>query len=392
MRTDPATATVRDDARATVTDRNLPPVPRGRIDAIDLARGIAVCLMIVAHGTNGLMPYADFPDWGQVPIHALTKFSSSLFFIVFGVALAVAFVPKVDAPDWPRRRNHLVLRGLLVLLWYKVLTAIELWDSGRDVVADALLYRSFPSFVEILGFYAIALLWIPWLLPLWARTPALLRWASPLLVLGGWWWASRNVEFGVPQLRAILVEDPDHYTWGQLARIPLVLLGLLAGGLLLRWNGELRTRLLLGAGIAIAGLALLAGFAMLAEGPLRPVLVEIGRNEGKHPPGLLFSLFSVGGALLLLGACVAGGGVLARALRPLAVVGSDALMAFIVHISVIFLLLRSVLGWYQAVSYEHALLLSGLLVVATAAWIALWQALRGRLRQARERSGDGHAR
>lgn len=377
---------------AGASSRSRPQPPAGRIESIDLARGLAVCLMIVSHGTNGLMPYSDFPDWGQVPVHALTKFSSSLFFIVFGVALAVAFVPRVDEPDWPRRRNHLVLRGLLVLLWYKILTAVELWDRGREVVADALLYRSFPSFVEILGFYAIALLWIPWLLPLWARTPALLRWTSPLLVLAAWWWVWRNVEFPVPQLRAILVEDAEHYTWGQLARIPLVLLGLLAGGLMLRWNGDTRTRLLLGAGIAAAGVALLAWFTVQADGPLRPLLVDIGRNEGKHPPGLLFSLFSVGGALLLLGACVAGGALLARLLRPLAVIGSDALMAFIVHISVIFLLWRNTLGYYQSVSYTHALALSAALVLATAAWIALWQWGRARLRQAAEHRADAHTR
>lgn len=70
----------------------------GRIGAIDLARGFAVCLMILSHGTNGLMPLDDFPAWGQVPIHAITKFSSSLFVIVFGIALAVAFVPKTSAP------------------------------------------------------------------------------------------------------------------------------------------------------------------------------------------------------------------------------------------------------------------------------------------------------
>jgi len=364
----------------------------GRIGSIDLARGLAVCLMIVSHGTNGLMPYADFPDWGQVPVHALTKFSSSLFFIVFGIALAVAFVPKTAAPDWPGRRNHLVRRGLLVLFWYKLLTVVELWDRGRDAVVDALLYRSFPSFVEILGFYAIALLWIPWLLPLWARTPAWLRWASPLLAGGLWWWVSGHVDFDSRPLRAVLVEDHELYTWGQLSRLPLVLLGLLLGGLLRRWDQEARSRLLLAGGIVVAGLLLLAAFAHLAGEPLRPVLVEIGRNHGKHPPGLLFSLFSVGGALVLLGLSVAGGNLLARALRPLAVVGSDSLMAFIVHISVIFLLLRRTLGYYQAVSYEHALLLSGGLVVATAAWIALWQALRARLRQWRERQrGAAHA-
>mgnify|MGYP006148611571 CR=1 FL=1 len=42
--------------------------------------------MILSHGTNGLMPFDDFPAWGQVPVHAITKFSSSLFVMVFGIA------------------------------------------------------------------------------------------------------------------------------------------------------------------------------------------------------------------------------------------------------------------------------------------------------------------
>lgn len=364
----------------------VPAVAHARIESIDLARGLAVSLMIVAHGTNGLMPYADFPDWGQVPVHALTKFSSSLFFIVFGVALAVAFVPRTGSDDWPRRRNRLLWRGLVVLFWYKVLTAVELWERGHEAVVDALLYRDFPSFAEILGFYAIALLWIPWLLPLWAKAPAALRWLSPLPVIALSWWLLNHHDFRTPQLQALLVEHPDFYTWGQLARLPLVLAGLLIGGVLLRWHDDARLRLALAAGVAAAGLALLAWFALRAGDALHPVLVEIGRNDGKHPPGLMFSLFSVGGALLLLGACIAGGQLMARLLRPVTVVGSDALMAFIVHLSVIFLLLRNVLGYYQSVSYEHALALSGLLVLATALWIWLWQRAGDAWRRAR-RSG-----
>lgn len=349
--------------------------PRQRIDAIDLARGMAVCLMIIAHGSNGLMPYSDFPDWGQVPVHALTKFSSSLFFIVFGVALAVAFVPKTGTPGWPARRNRLLWRGLVVLFWYKVLTVVELWDREQAQIVDALLYRDFPSFVEILGFYAIALLWIPWLLPLWAKAPAWLRWLSPLAVIWLSWWLLGNAGFGgVPQLQAILVEHPDYYTWGQLSRLPLVLVGLLVGGLLLRRHEDGARRLLLAGGIALVGCLLLAWFALRA-GDLQAELVAIGRNDGKHPPGLLFSLFSVGGALALLALCIAGGNLLARLLRPITVVGTDALMAFIVHISVIFLLFRNTLGWYQSVSYTHALLLSLGLVAVTALWIAGWQKL-----------------
>ena len=352
----------------------------GRIEAIDFARGLAVALMILSHGTNALLPFSDFPDWGQVPVHALTKFSSSLFVIVFGVALAVAFVPKAGSADWPRRRNRLLRRGLVVLLWYKLLTVVEMYElHERDAIVDTLLYRDFPSFVEILGFYAIALLWVPFLLPLWARAPALLRWVSPALMALAGWWLLENFDFwGVPQLQALIVEHPDYYTWGQLARGPLILLGLLIGGLLLRAYDDPGRRMALAGGLAGAGVVALAAFALLAGDDVTGQIREIAGNAGKHPPGMLFMLYSVGGALALLGLAIAGGGLLARWLRPVTLIGSDALMAFVFHIVVIFVLLRDVLGYYQTVSYEYALLLALLLIPATALFIWLLQAIQRR--------------
>lgn len=343
----------------------------GRIQAIDLARGLAVVLMIVAHTTNALMPFSDFPDWGQVPVHALTKFASSLFVIVFGVALAVAFVPKVDAPDWPQRRNRLLLRGLWVLFWYKVLTVVEMYQHhAQGAIVDTLLYRDFPSFVEILGFYAIALLWIPFFLPLWARLPAVAQWASPVLMgLLSWWLLTHAHFWSIPQLQAVLVEHPDYYTWGQLARGPLVLLGLLIGGLLLRSHHAPRRRWALVAALAMAGVLSLAAFAHLAGDALVDTLREVARNIGKHPPDLPFMLYSIGGALILLALAVAGGERLARVLRPVTVIGGNALMAFVFHIVVIFVLLRDVLGYQQAVSYPHALGLAAALVLASAAFV-----------------------
>src|SRR5690606_17462315 len=222
--------------------------------------------MILSHGTNALLPFSDFPDWGQVPVHALTKFSSSLFVIVFGVALAVAFVPRAGGDDWPRRRNKLLLRGLVVLFWYKLLTVVEMYElHERDAIIDTLLYRDFPSFVEILGFYAIALLWVPLVLPLWARAPALVRWARPVLVARAGWWLLEDFGcLGVPQLQALIVEQPDYYAWGQLARGPLILLGLLIGGLLLRAYDDPGRRMALAGGLVAAGVLGLAAFAMLA--------------------------------------------------------------------------------------------------------------------------------
>src|SRR5690606_42071245 len=52
-----------------------------RIQAIDLARGIAVTLMVLSHGVKGLLNFGQFTDWGLVPIHLITKFSSTLFFL-----------------------------------------------------------------------------------------------------------------------------------------------------------------------------------------------------------------------------------------------------------------------------------------------------------------------
>ncbi|NLB59013.1 MAG: succinyl transferase OpgC [Gammaproteobacteria bacterium] len=336
--------------------------------------------MILSHGTNALLPFSDFPDWGQVPLHALTKFSSSLFVIVFGLALAVVFVPRAGSDEWPRRRNKLLLRGLVVLFWYKLLTVVEMYElHEREVIIDTLLYRDFPSFVEILGFYAIALLWVPFLLPLWARMPALLRWASPVLMALACWWLLENFGFwGVPQLQALIVEHPDYYTWGQLARGPLILLGLLIGGLLLRAYDDPGRRTALAGGLVVAGVLALAVFAMLAGDDVVEEIRAIAGNAGKHPPGMLFMLYSVGGALALLGLAIAGGEMLARWLRPVTVIGSDALMAFAFHIVVIFVLFRDVLGYYQNVSYEYALLLTLLLIPATALFIWLLQKVQRR--------------
>jgi hypothetical protein len=300
--------------------------------------------------------------------------------IVFGVALAAIFVPKTQAQDWARRRNKLLLRGLVVLFWYKALTVVEMYGLHEpSTILDTLLYLDFPSYVEILGFYAIALLWVPWLLPLWARTPGLLRWSSPALMALLSWWLLRNFDFfGLEQLQAIVVEHPDYYTWGQLTRGPLVLLGLLIGALVLRHYHDRRARLMLAGALATAGAALLLAFWHLAGDEVVEVLREVARNRGKHPPELMFMLFSMGGALALLAFAVAGGERLARALKPVTVIGSDALMAFVFHIVVIFVLLRDVLGYYRSVPYEFALGLTCALILATALFIAVLQWIQRR--------------
>ncbi|MBW6392095.1 heparan-alpha-glucosaminide N-acetyltransferase domain-containing protein [Billgrantia antri] len=349
-----------------------------RVAAIDLARGIAIALMILSHTVSGLLGIRLVPDWGMVPIHLTTKFSSSLFIMVFGIALAVAFLPKVETPDWPHRRRKLMLRGLEVLFWYKALTIVEMLPmfTPQDIL-DALLYQRFAIWVEILGFYALALLWLPWALPLWCRMPLWSRLLAPVAIGVISVMLERHFHFWDNLiLKALLVEDADHYTWGQLARLPLVMSGLLIGEAILRWYGEPANRRRLVAWLAGFGALFLAGFAVLSLPEWYAALQAVAWNDGKHPPALLFMLFSAGGALVIMALCLLGGSRAARWLKPLSVIGSDALRAFIFHIVVIFLIFRLLLGAWQVYSYPQVLALGMGLILLTAVWIALIRRFR----------------
>lgn len=334
------------------------PKAEGRIEAIDLARGLAIGLMIVSHSVSGLVGISNVPEWGMVPIHLLTKFSSSLFILVFGVALAVAFLAHVERDDWPRRRLKLWLRAVEVWFWYKALLIVEMlpFNTPSEIV-DALLYGRFGIWVEILGFYAIALLWVPLILPLWARAPLWSRLAviALLTVLAAW---LQGLSFGGNDiLKALLVDHQDHYAWGQLSRAPLILLGLLLGEAVLRCIGEPALKKRLALTLLGLGALMIGGFYALAAigGDVYAAMLAVANNEGKHPPGLAFMLFSLGGALVLFALALAGGSKAAKALMPLTLVGSDALKAFIFHIVVIFLMLRFLWQGEGVYSYPEAL-------------------------------------
>ena len=219
------------DPGAQVRERVEARASTKRIEAIDLARGIAVALMILSHGVKGLLNFEAIPPWGLVPIHLITKFSSSLFILVFGVSLAAAFLPAVGTDQWPKKRNKLLVRGLVIFFWYKVLTIVEMIHlySREDIIAT-LTYRAFPVYVEILGFYAIALIWVPLVLPMWKKMGTMWKVTAIAAMAVGSNLLYHHFHFwGSDVLQAILVEHEKHYTWGQLSRAPLIFMGLMIG-------------------------------------------------------------------------------------------------------------------------------------------------------------------
>lgn len=350
-----------------------------RLEFIDVARGLAVVLMILSHGVKGLLSFEQFPVWGLVPIHLVTKFSSSLFLLVFGICLAAIYVPAAGGPDWPRRRTRLLWRGIELLFWYKLLTIVEMFRNNKpDEIMQTLAYKNFPVYVEILGFYGLALLWLPWALPLWKRTPMLIKLAVPAATIFISSWVSAKLQLmNLPGLQAILVEHDDFYTWGQLSRAPLIFSGLILGELMTnRRYSWISKNVSWAALFAGTGAALFTGFLIVSWPSIGEALRLVALNKGKHPPELGFMLFSLSGAFLILSFCVAGGRDLAKTLRPVTWIGRDAMGAFIAHVVILFVVYRYLFDLWLKVSYMQALGLALLMIAVTAVWLRLKEAVK----------------
>jgi uncharacterized membrane protein len=337
-----------------------------RYGSIDIARGIAVFLMILSHGIVGLVPFDKLEGFALIPIHLVTKFSSSLFILIFGVSLALFYAPHASTPDWPRRRTKLILKGFEILVWYKILTFIQMFQTyDRTAILDAMFFLRFPDFVEVLGFYGIFLLWFPFLLPRWVKMPILSQLVTIAAVYFTGSFLSQVLDFGSwTPLKAILFEHDGFFTFGQFQRGALVLLGMFMGAALISKH-ETKYRY----HIAAAGVIGLGVF-YLTSANLEVSLLNIASNIGKHPPTLEFMSFSLGGALLLFSTTLFLKSKVPVLLDGFAVLGRNPLQAFVFHIFVIFVFYRFLLDLKHQVTYPAAVGFTILLLMGTVAWVS----------------------
>jgi hypothetical protein len=343
-----------------------------RFDQVDLIRGVALILMMLSHCVKGLLVWDDFPAWGLVPIHAITKFSSTLFIITFGISLAISYLPYVDTPRWPEKRLRLFWRSLEIMFWYKALTIAQMIQGyTNQEIVDALMFRTFPDYVEVLGFYSFALLWLPLVLPLWKRSHFLVKVGLLCLMVYAQMHFSYNFNWQSMSLKAIFVENRGYFTFGQLTRGPLILFGLILGEQLYlarkeKWQVFIISLLLIATGATLLGLHFGVNKLNYVNS-----LVALAKNAGKHPPSLNFIFFSLGGALCLAGLGISGGRMLTRILYPITLIGRYSLEVFIFHIMIIFIVFRYLLDYYHNIDYLMALQLTGILIISSVAWAGL---------------------
>ena len=302
----------------------------GRILGLDVARGLAILGMFVAH------LYAEPPSGGPGAIPwswMLDGRSSILFATLAGISLAIMSGRSrpVEAVPALQVRMRIVVRAMLIFAIGEVLTML-----GTPVAV-------------ILQSYAV----------LFVLSLPLLRWTARRLFA-----LAALCSVVLPLLAPVLIEV---LSWAQLGYVPLadllltgmypgvvwftfVVLGLAIG----RCELDRRTvqLWLLGAGATIAalayGLALAVGTGTAAidlgkggdgswpehlAGTFRmPDLAAVARAAHAHSGGVLEVIGSGAVAMAVVGACLLVSRWLWWVLVPVAAVGSMALTAYSVHI------------------------------------------------------------
>lgn len=346
--------------------------------ALDVARGFAIILMILSHGVKGVVNPNLIPSWGWVPVHLTTKFSSSLFIIVFGMSLSLFFLPHIGKATWRKKQWWMFKRGIELLIWYKVLSVVQMFQFyPKPMILKTLEFGKTTDFVEILSFYAFALLWLPWFLPIWSRMGHATKIITTIGTLAAGQWLHYHFDFwGYEILKAYLVENEGHYSFGQLNRGAVIFLGLYIGDLYHLGKEGRFPKEKVAWGCIWAGVSLLTFFLTVNYHQLYKVLDGIAHNVNKHPWGTDFFTFSMGGALCILGLSLLSSEKIQRYLKPVSYIGQNSLNAFIIHIVVIFYFYRYYFKLHYKVTYMQSLQLAGLCVVTTIAIVAFWNFLK----------------
>ncbi len=162
----------------TVTARDAHPIPNkqpglffaadGRVDWVDVGKGICIFLVVMMHSTLGVQAAAGEASWMGLIVEWAQPFRIPAFFLIAGLFL----VKTIDAP-WQRYLDRKVVHfAYFYLLWLVIQCSIKcgLLDGNFDQVL--------PNMLEAL-YQPYGTLWFIYMLPIFFLVTRLTR-AVPL--------------------------------------------------------------------------------------------------------------------------------------------------------------------------------------------------------------------
>ena len=320
------------------TDSSGATARRGRVESVDVLRGVVMVLMALDHTRDYFGDLAANPTdlaTTSAPLFLtrwVTHFCAPVFFLLSGAGAYLSLGRKSRA----ELSRFLLIRGLgLVVLeatvvrffWqfnvdYRVTLLNVLWALGWSMVVLSALVRGPVWLATALGVAMIALHNLAD-----AVQPAAFGALAPL------WTALHQPGF--------LALTPRYAVFTAYPLVPWI--GVMAAGYglgaVLTWPRERRRTFLLWAGAGLT-LGFVALRAVNAYGDPRPWTAQASAaftglaflNTNKYPPSLLFLLMTLGPALLFLWAAERR---VPRLLRPALVIGRVPLFYYLLHVLVL---------------------------------------------------------
>ena len=304
------------DAAASAT-----PAPAAtRNIGIDLARGVAVVLMIQTHALDGWASPAAKTGWGYALSRAFANIPAPLFLLLAGIGLAFGYSPARGAATGrlARRALQVVGYGYLVSLIY---TLIEGRLDPRALLRADILHCIGLSLIlctcllvgrSHLGWRAAALSGVALLTGLAAG-----RWLPPLPE-----WLAAPV--------GLLVDVPGYTRFPLFPLCGFTAVGVAVGGTLKRRSPTV--------GFCLAGLLLLVALVPVWQKLTGVTLALLGGKLSRSHPAVVWNfLEGCTRALAVLLGSLAVAGLLAQASQHPAVtwlvrLGRGSLLAYAVHI------------------------------------------------------------
>ena len=334
-----------------------PKPPSGRLESIDILRGIVMILMAIDH-TRDFFGHPGNPTdpatttAGLFFTRWITHLCAPTFFLLTGLGAGLSRGRRSTGD----LAMHLLTRGAWLLVLelvvvrclglqfnfdYRVTVVTVLWALGWSMIALAAVVRLSPRTVAILG--SVMIVGHNLLDAVPDKAAAM---AAPSGGFPGLW-----------SLLATVLHSPGMAYSSERVTvflayplIPWIGVAMVGYGLapVFSWAAERRRRFLARTGAALA-IAFVVLRALNVYGdpsrwttqasPERTVFSFL--NTTKYPPSLLFLLMTLGPALMLLAAL---DGRAPRALRPAYVFGQVPLFYYLLHLPVIHLLPYGLLG------------------------------------------------
>ena len=323
----------------TTSERNLP---------VDLLRGLIIVFMALDHANHFVAhqhstgeywggPAPVFPSTLAFLTRLVTHYCAPGFFFLMGVGMAL-FAGSRRSQGWSERKiiQHFMLRGSILIL-LQLLLVNGIWGLGP--------FPFPPIYIGVLFALGGGMILSSFLLRL--KPPALLLIAFTFFI-------GTELLHPDPALWNLLEADPFNLIllrsggtgtfWSNYPILPwleLILLGMVFGQWMRSNQAQAYRR------TAIMGLTFLAVFMALrlldGFGNIRPRPGDSWMdflNLVKYPPSMTFTLFTMGGNLLLLWAFARLSKRVLRFLGALAVFGRVPLFVYILHLPLYLLLGR----------------------------------------------------